>query len=277
VHKKPFEGMLNSLGNQYLMGQDNYPKTLMDAYSLMTGWQERKVGGNGGLDGVACTHISRMEEAAEDDEGTVLTTTGKGKRGGFDKSKVTCNHADHKKADADHKKADGSDNKKGVSMMTVGIALAAEAAGAQIEKDWLLLDNQANVDVFMNGDLLTNIHRVSGSLAIHSNSGVPTTDMEGDVKGYGTVWYDPDGIANILSFNRVVDCFEVDYNKKADQFELVRPDKSIRFFKRSPAGLYFLKVEVGTVLVNTLYGQGMGACHLQHPAAIQQDAGPLGN
>jgi hypothetical protein len=90
-------------------------------------------------------------------------------------------------------------------LQTVGYALAAEAGGFVIEKDWLLFDNQANIDVFVNGDLLTSIRKADTSLTIHSTSGTTITDLEGDFEGYGTVWYHPDGIANILSLSRVDD------------------------------------------------------------------------
>lgn len=96
AHEKRFQGMLNSLENQFLMGQDNYPKTLMEAYSLMAGWKENRVGVSGGNDGVACTHIGGAEKTLDSDEGTTLTTTGKGRRSGFDKSKVLCHSCNQK-------------------------------------------------------------------------------------------------------------------------------------------------------------------------------------
>jgi hypothetical protein len=40
-------------------------------------------------------------------------------------------------------------------------------------------------------------------MKIHCNAGVASTDQVGDLDGYGTVWYHPNGIANILSLSRV--------------------------------------------------------------------------
>ena len=39
--------------------------------------------------------------------------------------------------------------------------------------------------------------------ARHCNSGTTMTDMEGDLPAYSTVWYHPNGIANILSLGQV--------------------------------------------------------------------------
>jgi hypothetical protein len=62
-------------------------------------------------------------------------------------------HANHK---PDHNYANDDDGggkpaaKDSVSNTPVGYTLAAEAGGFVIKKDWLLLDNQANTDVFVN-------------------------------------------------------------------------------------------------------------------------------
>ena len=47
------------------------------------------------------------------------------------------------------------------------------------------------------------------SLDIHCNAGLATADKVGDFPGYGTVWFHPDGIANILSLARVKEKYRV--------------------------------------------------------------------
>ena len=37
------------------------------------------------------------------------------------------------------------------------------------------------------------------TMIIHCNIGVTTTRKQGHLKGYGLVWHDPNGIANIIS------------------------------------------------------------------------------
>ena len=68
---------------------------------------------------------------------------------------------------------------------------------------WILLDSQSKIDVLCNDKLLTGIHTVKTKLHIRCNAGVKTTNLNGHLSGYGTVWYFPDAIANILSLSQV--------------------------------------------------------------------------
>ena len=57
----------------------------------------------------------------------------------------------------------------------------------KVPNTWVLLDNQSTVDVFYNKDLLNNIREVETQMNIHCNAGVSTTNLVGDLPGYGTV------------------------------------------------------------------------------------------
>lgn len=74
--------------------------------------------------------------------------------------------------------------------------------------------------------------------------------------GYGQVWYHPGGIANILSLARVKDKYRVTYDStKGNQFQVHKADGSVRIFKESKKGLYYMEVGYktkGTVLVMTV-------------------------
>ena len=68
-----------------------------------------------------------------------------------------------------------------------------------IPPTWFILNNGSTVDVFNNKGLLSDVNESNTKMYIHCNAGVSTTYLEGHVRGYGKVWYAPDGIANILS------------------------------------------------------------------------------
>ena len=72
-----------------------------------------------------------------------------------------------------------------------------------IPKSWILLDSQSTVDVFSNKKLITNIRESKCILTLHCNAGKTSVTQKGNLRRYGTVWYYPEGIANILSLYNV--------------------------------------------------------------------------
>jgi len=74
---------------------------------------------------------------------------------------------------------------------------------AGIPKNWILLDSQSTVDTFSNAVLFTNIRDAKSILTLDCNAGKAIVTLKGDLKVYGTVWYYPKGIANILSLYKV--------------------------------------------------------------------------
>ena len=90
-------------------------------------------------------------------------------------------------------------------MHVVDIILDA-AAEAGIDENWCLIDNQSTCNAFINIKYLSNIIDAPGGkyLRVHCKSGVTHTNKIGDLPGYSDpVWYNPKGIANILSLGLV--------------------------------------------------------------------------
>ena len=94
-------------------------------------------------------------------------------------------------------------------------------------------------------------------MVLHCNAGTVLVTMKGDLKGYGTVWYHPTGIENILSLNNVRKKYQVTFdsgNTKEQGFVVHKENGSKQVFRPSSKGLYYSDVanDVGAIMVNTV-------------------------
>jgi len=243
---------LGQMRNDYLSNQDIYPKTLQEAYAVL----ENRVhigprfvpqydatafathGEESDLAGIRCYNCQEMGHYAND-----------------------CTNPHRTRAQGP---ASGDNEEEATQMLMSGVEGAtsespqfsfSQAHGRNIPATWILLDNQSTVDIFKNKALLSNIREVQGTMTVHCNAGTRVTKMQGDLPGYGTVWYDPKGIANILSLRQVRKKYHVQYDSgKDDAFLVTKPDGKQFRFMQSTGGLYVLDTadSSGVVLVNTV-------------------------
>ena len=110
----------------------------------------------------------------------------------------------------------------------------------KIGKTLVLMDSESTVHLFCNPDLMTDIREAPTRLRISSTGGLSYTRLQGSVPGIKEwVWYDPNGIVNILSLARIRKQNRVTFDSAADNaFLMHRPDGSKRRFKMLPSGLY---------------------------------------
>jgi hypothetical protein len=150
--------------------------------------------------------------------------------------------------------------------------LANREPDKRIPDTWILLDNQSTVDVFHNANLLTNIRQAGGTMDIHCNAGVTTTRLVGDLPGYGTVWYQPNAIANILSLSRVRDHgYRITYDStQGNEFRVTKPDGTVRIFKQSPRGLFYMDSQhnAAELLVTTVEDKRSKYTNRQYSQAL---------
>ena len=79
----------------------------------------------------------------------------------------------------------------------------SQEEAAEIMKEWILLDTGSKTEIFCDKNLLTNIKKDNSTLNLRTNGGVLKSNMKGELKGYGHIWYDPRAITNILSLFNV--------------------------------------------------------------------------
>jgi hypothetical protein len=111
-----------------------------------------------------------------------------------------------------------------------------------IDPMWILCDNESTVDIFQNKDMLSNIRRTMTPIRLKGIDGNSIdVEEEGQLLGYGTVYYHPNVAANVLSFFNLTKRFKsVTYNNQEQDAILVRrDDDSILEFAPSKEGLYY--------------------------------------
>jgi hypothetical protein len=218
--------LVEDLENDYTQRVDKFPKTIVDSYSLLLHWKQnprnlmRAIGTN---DGVSFANIGENDQ--EQFDGTTNANVGDGQqRNPRDKSNIKCwkcQKMGHYSNECP-KRQERQKEESGANMLLAGMeegdldddednygftfhqsSFLFHHQGTQIPKNWILLDNQSTVDVFANRKLLKNIRTTERTMNIRCNAGVSRTNMVGDLPGYGEVWYNPEGIANILSLSQV--------------------------------------------------------------------------
>ena len=70
--------------------------------------------------------------------------------------------------------------------MRVGYIILADAAEANIDENWFLLDNQSTCNSLIDGKYPSNIRNNPGTkyLCFHCNAGLTYTKTIGDLPGY---------------------------------------------------------------------------------------------
>lgn len=113
----------------------------------------------------------------------------------------------------------------------------------RLNPEWILLDNCSTVHVFYNSRFLTNIRESNRDLHLYTNAGMSIIHQVGDLLAFGPVWYQPDGIANMLSFNGLTNTpeYKIEYcNWVKDAFLVTNPKGELhKFVPSSSKGLYY--------------------------------------
>ena len=127
-----------------------------------------------------------------------------------------------------------------------------------IEPTTILLDNQSTINQFANKKLLTDIGPADRPVRVHSNAGSTITRLQGNF-GDIKVYYDEDGIANVLSLKAIAARHLVTYNSRdRGGVFIVHTPTGIIEFAPTEAGLHVLDLntvphtDVAAMLVNTV-------------------------
>jgi hypothetical protein len=246
--------LLDDLENDFLQGDNRYPPTVVAAYNLVANWKlENRFFRGPSADGVAFANVDR------------------------DFSHITCHKCckkGHYTTTCPERRSMGRDNENqaqtGTTLLMSAVpmvisttrknissfcrmALPVVQKGSRVKSGrtdafqspgsyWTI---SLQLTFFCNAKLLKNIRSDNGSMMIHCNAGMATTNQIGDLPGYGTVWYHPNGIANILSLARVKEHgYRVTYDSEGgNHFTVHKNDGTSRAFKESDRGLYYFDTD----------------------------------
>ena len=111
----------------------------------------------------------------------------------------------------------------------------------KVPEHYILLDSKSTHCTFYTRSYLKNIRRAPIPIKVNTNGGVMECVLEGDLPGFGPVYFNPNGIANILSL-AVVEAAgrRVTYDSwDGGVFHVHNPDSGrIVDFHQLPSGLY---------------------------------------
>ena len=93
----------------------------------------------------------------------------------------------------------------------------------------ILLDTGSTCSVFNNEKMLINIRRAKRRLVAKTNGGPHVSDLEGELPGFFTVWFNPKSMINILSFADVRKRFRITIDTEEESCFLVHTGVVFKF------------------------------------------------
>jgi len=236
-----YQELIVDLENDFLKGHDYFPINVTEAFHLLSNYglkkglgaqqvqvgrrnrgnfnflqsggktnaNESKNGSVAGTDGIMhkgieCFRCKRTGHYSNKCP-VALLQSGEAASPSSDSTAVTTHHSDH--TDEEY-----VGPFLGLGFLQVKISLA-QSKHSGLNDNWILLDTQSNCDIFRNQRFLCNVRKYRGSgLILRSNGGEMHTHHVGELGGYGTVWYNPNSLANILSLANVRKVFRVTMN-----------------------------------------------------------------
>ena len=73
------------------------------------------------------------------------------------------------------------------------------------------------------------MHQVNTTLSLALNAGTMTANLKAELPGYGSVWFDPQAMTNVLSFGNIAKQYPIQYLQESDTFQVQFHDHAKSF------------------------------------------------
>ena len=67
---------------------------------------------------------------------------------------------------------------------------------------------------------MCNVHQADTALPLAMNAGMMMTNLNAELPGYGTIWFDPQAMTNVLSFGNIAKQYPIRYLQELDTFQV---------------------------------------------------------
>ena len=120
---------------------------------------------------------------------------------------------------------------------------AFNLSNVDIPSDWVLLDSQSTLHLFLNPNhaMICNTRTGPVTMSIFCNAGTANTTIIADVVGLkgGPAWIHPHGLSNVLSISKVTKQYRVTFEStNGNEFILQVGRSRTMHFKQSLQGIY---------------------------------------
>ena len=266
--------ILSGLDTQNSLGNDQYPKTVSEANSVLSNHRFDSTKASNKNPNKSSNEQQKKETDPEKMNLTFTQLVGKcyccGKAGHRSPecrfntkpkaewaiNKVQQNHTQTKKEEKQKQVQPTPELKKPQEPQNPSGWAGVHHQYLQCEdmKDWILLDNESTVTIFCNPNMVSDICDSKNNLLdLMTNAGVLRTKHKATVPGWGEVWFNPHAITNIFSYAEMAQhhCITYDSNKE-DAFIVHLPDKQVKFagLMRKPNGdmIWWPITQIGVIV-----------------------------
>ena len=267
-----YGGLIRDIENEHTRGTNTYPDTLTGSYDYLVNYKTSRLSSNDRDEGGLAFY--NEDDQSDSGRGRGGRGRGRGGRGGRGRGQggrggrgregqgrggrgepaadaptedaATDSATDNAQFLLDNA-ASNLDNDEDYSPPSVGTTDSCfqmlEQAN-RLDGNMLLIDSCSSVNLICNSELLHNIVTVDWHMRVRCNAGVRTTNQQGRLGSFPEpVWYNPKGVANILSLNSVKKHYRVTYDSAgSDAFIVTDTSNSLELhFKPTKNGLYALR------------------------------------